>query len=83
MLEILIPYFIINILVAVILWFAVLPDDVSPFGYFLAMLLFGIPIMILLFIWLLTILITLGIGIGSTATYNVGDRIGEFFKKIF
>jgi len=82
MLEILVPYFLINLVIAILLWFAVLPKDISTVGYFLMMLLFGIPLLILLGIWLIIILVTLGVGIGSQASYNVGDKIGEFFSKI-
>jgi hypothetical protein len=83
MLEMLIPYFLINLIIAIILWFAVLPKDISVVGYFLMMILFGIPLVILLGIWLIIILVTLGVGVGSQATYNLGDKIGEFFEKIF
>ena len=83
MLAWIIPYFLINAVMAVIIYFAVLPKDISKTGYFLMMLLFGIPIVILLGIWLIVIAVTLGVGLGSQATYNIGDKIGEFFSKIF
>ena len=82
MIEILVPYFLINIVIAVILWFAVLPEDVSKVGYFLMMLLFGIPIVIILAVWLIILLITLGVAVGGSATYNIGEAVGKFFAKI-
>ncbi len=84
--EFIILYFVINIIIALIVWWAYLPEKVSRIGYFLMMLFFGLPLIIILVVF---VIVVLGAGtsyvVGSTiggASSNVGEAIGNWFGKV-
>jgi len=70
-------YFGINILLAVILWFTLglKNSQVSTVGFFLVIILLGLPILCVLLIMFAIVLI-------AGATYDFGDFLQNFFKKI-
>ena len=70
-------YFVINIIIAIILWLAVVKDsNLSTIGYFLAMILLGLFIIgVLLVAFLIAILMG--------ASYNLGDYVEKKLKEAF
>ncbi len=67
-------YFAFNVILALILWFFMKPEDVSIVGYFLAMFLFGLVI-IVFFIVLFVLALLAG------ASYNFGDFVQTKMSK--
>jgi hypothetical protein len=70
-------YFGINILLAGVLWFGLglKSTSVSTIGFLLAVILLGLPILCILLIMFAIVLI-------AGATYNFGDFLQNFFRKI-
>ena len=75
--TILAMYFGINALLAVVLWITLGLKNVqiSGIGFFLVVILLGLPILCIL-------LITFAIVLLAGATYDLGDYLQHFFKKI-
>ena len=70
-------YFFVNIVIAIVLWFAVLKDSkLSALGYFLAMLLLGLFI-------IGALLILFVIAILTGASYNLGGYIETKLNEAF
>ena len=75
--EIILLYFGINTLLAIMLWFSLGLQHVSisGVGFFLTVILLGLPILVIL-------LVVFVIALGAGAAYNLGDFLQNFFKKI-
>jgi hypothetical protein len=74
--EFLAFYFAFNITLALVLWFFYLPKKVSPVGYFLMMVFFGLPLLALLCILFI-------IAILAGASYNLGEYIGKHIAGLW
>jgi hypothetical protein len=75
MLEIIAVYFIANLILAILLWLYAMPKGISPTGFFLMMILFGL---ILIFVLLVLLLFAVLAG----ASYNLGEIVEKFFKGV-
>ena len=76
MINTLLLYFGVNTILALILWFAGIRETkVSVLGFFLAMVIFGVPILILLCVAFLIAILT-------GASYNFGTYLEGKFKKV-
>jgi tryptophan-rich sensory protein len=81
--EVIILYFVINAILAAIVWWAFRPKDISKVGYTLFMLLLGLPILLIIFVFAILLLVAASIGILGTASYNFGDAMSKGVTKLF
>lgn len=68
-------YFGFNLVFLILLWLAAKPKEISFIGYFIMMLLVGLPILILL-------LVLFAVALVGGASYNLGDTIEGWFSGL-
>ena len=70
--ELIILYFLINLVLLAVIWLATRPKGISIIGYFLVMIFLGLPILVVFIVLFIVALL-------GSATYNLGQLIESWF----